>query len=636
MKNRIITVLLLCALTLSMFTACAINGKNDDTRTLFIYMCGSSLESKQGHAGKNIDELLSASAAGNFNIVIEAGGANKWRSHDIAGHAVSRYEIRKGKLKLIETFKNKNMGKSDTLSNFLSWGQERYNTKNNMLVFWDHGAGSVNGLCFDENYSYDSLTLKEIKKAFKKAKLKNKFELIGFDSCLMASIETAHTIKDYAKYMIASEEIEPSGGWDYKALAESYSSGDKAVKTGKVVCDSFIKKCKKKGRELTASLSLFDLSKTDALREQWKKGTDFINQHLVKKNYISKMLEATSNCIKFGGDNKYEGCANMIDLGDFLKQAGFTQKKIPEMYKSISDFVVYKANGTELNNQGVSFYYPVVYSEKEIKKYVSLDVNESYNEFLKHHYLNIPEKTIEFKDKGRVSKDGAFEITLSKNSKKYLSSIDYLLMTKEKNGTLRVLCTDNDLFKYWDELRFKSSFRGVTLALDGHRLFSNALSDNGEVVSLNAPLIVNGKRTSLRFEFIWDKTMFNNGYYTISGTWNGIDENGIPDNDITPLKKGDKVQIVTGTDSGKVILGDKFKIGKDGGKITELPLDGKIYKYVFVVKDLFGNTFFSDMATLEMTKTYDELKNNALPDGEYAAKVIKIEPYNNAKSNTYG
>ena len=45
------------------------------SKTLFIYMCGSNLESKQGSASKNIDELLSAEVDDNTQIVIQTGGS---------------------------------------------------------------------------------------------------------------------------------------------------------------------------------------------------------------------------------------------------------------------------------------------------------------------------------------------------------------------------------------------------------------------------------------------------------------------------------------------------------------------------------------------------------------------------------
>ena len=95
--------------------------------------------------------------------------------------------------------------------------------------------------------------------------------------------------------------------------------------------------------------------------------------------------------------------------------------------------------------------------------------------------------------------------------------------------------------------------------------------------------------------------------------------------------KGDKVQVVTNvvTEDGteQETFGEEFVIEKDGGEITELPISGKKYQYVFAATDIFGNTFYSDMATFEMIMSYDELLKNPLPDGKCAAKVTKLEPY---------
>ena len=40
-----------------------------------------------------------------------------------------------------------------------------------MFIFWDHGAGPTEGVCFDEKYDYDSLTLPELSSAFENAGL---------------------------------------------------------------------------------------------------------------------------------------------------------------------------------------------------------------------------------------------------------------------------------------------------------------------------------------------------------------------------------------------------------------------------------------------------------------------------------
>ena len=66
----------------------------DASCSIFIYMCGSNLESKSGLAGKDIDELLKADIPDKVNVVIETGGAAKWRSHDIANDKLQRYIVK--------------------------------------------------------------------------------------------------------------------------------------------------------------------------------------------------------------------------------------------------------------------------------------------------------------------------------------------------------------------------------------------------------------------------------------------------------------------------------------------------------------------------------------------------------------
>ncbi|MBQ1490817.1 MAG: hypothetical protein IIZ39_02555, partial [Blautia sp.] len=57
------------------------------------------------------------------------------------------------------------------------------------------------------------MPLASINKALKNAGLR--YDFIGFDTCLMATVENARMLADYADYMIASEETEPGIGWYY-------------------------------------------------------------------------------------------------------------------------------------------------------------------------------------------------------------------------------------------------------------------------------------------------------------------------------------------------------------------------------------------------------------------------------------
>ena len=55
------------------------------------------------------------------------------------------------------------------------------------------------------------MSLSGIKTALKDAGLK--YDFIGFDTCLMATTETALMLSEFADYMIGSEETEPGIGW---------------------------------------------------------------------------------------------------------------------------------------------------------------------------------------------------------------------------------------------------------------------------------------------------------------------------------------------------------------------------------------------------------------------------------------
>ena len=81
--------------------------------------------------------------------------------------------------------------------------------------------------------------------------------------------------------------------------------------------------------------------------------------------------------------------------------------------------------------------------------------------------------------------------------------------------------------------------------------------------------------------------------------------------------------------SVKDVYGEEFKCGKltFDKDITEMPLDGSEYQYVFFATDIFGNVYYSDMATMRMKYTFDELLENPLPDRTPAADVINIEPF---------
>ncbi len=183
-----------------------------DSWAVYIYMCGLDLESEQGMASKNLASLQSVPLPENVRFFIQTGGAHAWHTKGIPDDALGRYVYdSKGFRKLAE-LQEASMADEPTLEKFLRYAKENFPADHRMLIFWDHGGGSLDGLCYDEKYE-DTLSLQDVQQAMAAVTKPNPdepfFDMVLFDMCLMANIETANTLHGYTRYMTASEEIVP-------------------------------------------------------------------------------------------------------------------------------------------------------------------------------------------------------------------------------------------------------------------------------------------------------------------------------------------------------------------------------------------------------------------------------------------
>ena len=81
------------------------------------------------------------------------------------------------------------MTEPSTLTDFINFSKKNYPADRYILVMWNHGAGSVNGYGYDENYTTSgSMSIDEIQSAIKKSKIK--FDIIGFDAFKIVSSST--------------------------------------------------------------------------------------------------------------------------------------------------------------------------------------------------------------------------------------------------------------------------------------------------------------------------------------------------------------------------------------------------------------------------------------------------------------
>ena len=182
------------------------------------YIIGSNLEDARGMASVNISQMKDATEKGDgVDFVMQAGGSERWFTSGIDDSSVGRYLIRGGKLETAEMLDGTTcMSEPEKLTDFIVWTKKNYPADRYMLVLWDHGGGFSNGYGVDDlNSRADmqrTMSASEILNAIKDANMK--FDLIGFDACLMQNVEYANALEPYADYYLASEETEPGTGWE--------------------------------------------------------------------------------------------------------------------------------------------------------------------------------------------------------------------------------------------------------------------------------------------------------------------------------------------------------------------------------------------------------------------------------------
>lgn len=359
-----------------------LKGNGNDVATIMIYLCGTDLETKSGMASNDLEEILRAEISDNVNIIVETGGTLKWQNKTVSGNTNQRFQITRKGLKLLE----KNLGKksmvdTNTLTDFIKYCKKNFPADRYSLIMWDHGGGSLNGFGYDQIFPGDAMTLDEIATALKNSNCT--FDWVGFDACLMATLETAVVLEPYADYMIASEEVEPGIGWYYtnwiSALSQnpSISTAD----LGKKIIDDYVKEVKSRTPQSQATLSLVDLSELNgtvlpALAE-FSKSTN----ELIYNDQYKVVSDARAGAKEFAASSKI----NQIDLVHFAENIGTNEAK--SLSDALKNCIKYNRTSTNISNSnGLSVYFPYGNTKQlntMLNTYDKIGIEEEYSDCIK-------------------------------------------------------------------------------------------------------------------------------------------------------------------------------------------------------------------------------------------------------------
>ena len=359
-------------------------GGGKDTVTVMVYMCGTDLESKYGMGSNDIKEMMNASLSDKVNVILYTGGAKKWSISGISNKVHQIYQIKNGKLNLLEADKGSaSMTDPACLTDFIRYCAKNFPANRNMLIFWDHGGGSISGYGYDELKSGSgSMDLEEINSALNAAGIK--YDFIGFDACLMATVETDLMIANHADYIIASEETEPGLGWYYTnwLTALSKNTSMETIDIGQMIADDFVAVCAKQASGQKTTLSVVDLAElSQTIGDEFKSFSQSTSD-LIKLEQFAQVSNARSNTREFAQSSKLD----QIDLVHFAKNMGTQEGE--ELAKTVLSAVKYNRTSSNMTNAyGVSIYFPYRSSKSTVntadRLYSQIGLDSEYSECIK-------------------------------------------------------------------------------------------------------------------------------------------------------------------------------------------------------------------------------------------------------------
>lgn len=361
----------------------------------------------------NFYQMAEAGSNEKINVIVEFGRPkNHHTNADGNWSGVKRFRVTKGMkprsgselMDLGAAGLGTDMADPATLENFLGWGIKTYPSKRRMLVIWNHGQGWRFQLAADPNVKtaaakqqrsstdlqaligvrspvatsggYRAVSIdddsgkvlynRQIQDVLEKLAGEHaRFDVIGFDACLMSMIETAYAMRNVADYMVASQELEPNNGWNYRDVLQRLGANPSAdaLSFSKMVTTSYQTVYQNDDR---TTLSTIDLRQISPLAESLSSLSTRLLTDL--DNQRPKIATARASLNSFG-DWVSPPLQTSIDLRLFLTQL---QKNNPnvEIRKDI-DAVLAMMNRTVIYNyrsslvaddgyggNGLAIYFP--------------------------------------------------------------------------------------------------------------------------------------------------------------------------------------------------------------------------------------------------------------------------------------
>lgn len=481
--------------------------------TILVYMDGSDLESDCGAATADLAEMEDAmQQAGippdTLRVVVEAGGAARWEYKAMQGKEYGRFCLTGEGVTDEENMEKRNMGRADTLADFINYGTESYPAEHYGLVLWNHGAGPIAGFGSDSNFESSSMSLAAIQSAFEQSDKKEPFEFVSLDACLMGNLELVSVLQNKTEYLIASEELEPQNGYDYawmKVIAEEKKKNSDTI--GRAVGEEMLATYEASyvEKEYQLTLSLIDVEAYEEFHEAFHETARHVLAN-ADEAFYRELGEKRNQCQGFG-DRQNGTCAEIVDVGDFLKTATELTGNLAALElldSQLQHLVLSKVTkGYPREPSGLSIYLPSGANEwlpDDMSVYETVPFCKCYEELLQSYqeYLS-KENHWEWRTPTRKEE----EIRLDMDSA-VMEEITAAYLTVFVRGTEHapayLLSTDSDVT--FDRGGFIHAVPEETYwGLKGEALCLIEILNTGDCTEYLAPVLYNGELCQLYLGF---------------------------------------------------------------------------------------------------------------------------------------
>jgi hypothetical protein len=175
----------------------------------------------------NLEQMLGVGGTDQVNVIVLAARSPegepdpRYTNRAVANipnwSGAKLLQVQKGRLLELADWGHADLGDPAVLGRFLTGATHDFPAQRYALILGDHGmawAGAAVSVS-----AHDQLSIDDIAKALQGvAQAGGRLELVGFDACVMGNFEVAKSLAGSARYLVASEEIEPADGWNYAAF----------------------------------------------------------------------------------------------------------------------------------------------------------------------------------------------------------------------------------------------------------------------------------------------------------------------------------------------------------------------------------------------------------------------------------